>query len=45
MNVVQLLHELRMVAHIEIVISLLPEMGSIANKPARDALFQRLDRI
>src|SRR5580658_722684 len=45
MNVPQLLHKLRVIANIEIVISLLPEMLRVANQPPRHSLLQRLQRI
>jgi len=45
MNVVQLLDKLIVIANVEIVVALLPEMLSLANQSARDSLLQRLDRV
>jgi hypothetical protein len=45
MNVSQLLKELVVIADIEIVIALQPEMFRLADEPSRDALLERLDRI
>ena len=45
MNVSQLLKKLVVIADIEIVIALLPEMFRLADEPSRDALLERLDRI
>ena len=44
MNLSQLLHKLRMVAEIEVVAALLPEVISRADQSSRDTLFERLDR-
>ena len=43
MNIPQLLHKLPMVADIEVVVSLLPEMLVFSNESARDSLFQRFN--
>ena len=45
MNVPQLLEKLIVGPDIEIVVSLLPEMRSLADQPPRHTLLQRLDRI
>ena len=44
MNVVQFLGELPMIADVEIVVTLLPEMvGAVSDQAARDSLLERLD--
>lgn len=43
MDVSQLLHELLMVAHVEVVIALLPEVFCFADQPPCDSLLQRLE--
>ena len=45
MNVAKLLRKLRVVANVEIVVPLLPEMIRIANQTPRYSLLQRLQRI
>src|SRR4030088_1547338 len=45
MNVAQLFHKLRIIANVEIVVPLLPEMLRIANQMPRYSLLQRLQRI
>jgi hypothetical protein len=40
MNVPQLLNELRVIADVEIVVALLPEMFGIADEPPRYTLLQ-----
>ncbi len=45
MDVAQLLHKLMFIAHIEIVIALLPEVIRASDQVPRDALLQRFDRI
>ena len=45
MNVAQLLHKLLIIADIEIVVPLLPEMLGIANQTPRYSLLQRLEGI
>jgi len=43
MNVAELLNKLRVIADIEIVVPLLPEVRGIANQSPRHTLLQRLD--
>ena len=45
MDVAQLLHKLRVIANVEIVVPLLPEMLSIADQAPRYSLLQGLQRI
>ncbi len=45
MNIAQLLHKLTLIAHIEIVIPLLPEMFRLADQSPGHALLQRFDGI
>jgi hypothetical protein len=45
MNVVELLYKLRMIANVEIVVALLPEMFSASDQTPRHSLLQRLDGI
>ena len=45
MSVAQLVSELALVAHVEIVVALLPEVLDVTNRPARDALLQGFDRV
>jgi len=45
MNVVQFLYKLRMIANVEIVVALLPEMIGIADQTPCHSLFQRLQGV
>jgi hypothetical protein len=45
MNVVELLYELRMIANIEIVVALLPEMVSVSDQTPCHSLLQRLEDV
>ena len=45
MNIPQLLHKLRIIANIEIVVPLLPEVLPVAKQTPRHALLQRLQCI
>ncbi len=45
MKVAQLLHKLRIIANVEIVVPLLPEMPRVPNQPPRNSLLQRLQSI
>jgi hypothetical protein len=45
MDVVKLLYELLMIANVEIVVALLPEMVGVSDQTPRHSLLQRLDGI
>ena len=44
-DVAKFLHKLLDIAHVEIVVTLLPEVRGLADQSARNTLFQRLDCI
>jgi hypothetical protein len=45
MYVVQFLYKLRMIANVEIVVTLLPEMFGVPDQTPRHSLLQRLERV
>ena len=45
MNVVELFHKLRMIANVEIVVALLPEMVGVSDQTPCHSLLQRLQSI
>ena len=45
MNVVELLYKLRMIANVEIVVALLPEMVGVSDQSPCHSLLQRRDGI